>query len=98
MSISREEVQKIANLARLYFSEDELGAFTAQFQSILDYIELLKQADVEAVEPTSHVALTSDFEKHMYREDAVVESLPVETSLANAPDSASGHFRVPKVL
>jgi aspartyl-tRNA(Asn)/glutamyl-tRNA(Gln) amidotransferase subunit C len=98
VSITREEVLKIADLARLHFGEEELAAFTAQFQRILDYIEKLKEVDVENVEPTSHVSLAVDFEKHMYREDKVKESLPVELSLENAPDPASGHFRVPKVL
>ncbi len=98
VSITRAEVLKIADLAKLYFSEQELDAFTAQFQRILDYIEQLKQVNVENIEPTSHVSLTEDFEKHMFREDAVKPSLPVEESLANAPDPGSGHFRVPKVL
>ena len=98
MSITRDEVMKIANLARLYFSEEELDEFTTQFQGILDYIEQLKQVDVENIEPTSHVSLMADFEKHMFRDDEVRASLPVETSLANAPDSAAGHFRVPKVI
>ncbi len=98
MSISREEVLKIADLAKLYFSDEELDAFTAQFQRILDYIEQLKQVNVEGIEPTSHVSLSADFEKHLFREDVVQPSLPVEESLAGAPDSGSGHFRVPKVL
>ena len=98
MSITHDEVLKIANLARLHFSEEELSEFTTQFQSILDYIEQLKQVNVEDIEPTSHVTLMADFEKHMFREDEVQDSLPVETSLANAPDPAAGHFRVPKVL
>ena len=98
MSITHEEILKIADLARLHFSEEELGDFTARFQSILDYIEQLKQVDVEDIEPTSHVTLMADFEKHMFREDIVRASLPVETSLANAPDPAAGHFRVPKVI
>lgn len=98
MSVTREEVQKIAQLARLHFSEEDLVEFTSQFQRILDYIEQLKQADVENIEPTSHVSLAEDFEKHIFREDVVKPSLPVEKSLANAPDPGSGHFRVPKVL
>jgi aspartyl-tRNA(Asn)/glutamyl-tRNA(Gln) amidotransferase subunit C len=98
MSITREEVAKIADLARLHFNDDELEAFTAQFQSILDYVEQLRQVDVSNIEPTSHVSLARDFEKHMFREDEVQESLPVEESLANAPDPGSGHFRVPKVI
>jgi aspartyl-tRNA(Asn)/glutamyl-tRNA(Gln) amidotransferase subunit C len=98
MPITRADVEKIADLARLYFSQEEMDAFAVQFQSILDYIEQLKQVNVENIEPTSHVSLTADFEKHMFREDEVKPSLPVEESLANAPDSGSGHFRVPKVL
>ena len=98
MSITRAEVQKIADLAKLHFSEAELDAFTAQFQRILDYIEQLRQVDVADVEPTSHVSLTADFEKHVLREDEVKSSLPADQSLSNAPDPGSGHFRVPKVL
>ena len=98
MSISRNEVLKIADLAKLHFSEEELDALTSQFQRILDYIEQLKEANVEDIEPTSHVSLTADIEKHNLREDETKSSLPVEESLANAPDPGSGHFRVPKVL
>jgi aspartyl-tRNA(Asn)/glutamyl-tRNA(Gln) amidotransferase subunit C len=89
---------KIADLAKLHFSEQELDAFVAQFQRILDYVEQLKEVNVENIEPTSHVSLTADFEKHMFREDKVGESLKVDESLANAPDPGAGHFRVPKVL
>jgi aspartyl-tRNA(Asn)/glutamyl-tRNA(Gln) amidotransferase subunit C len=98
VSITRAEVIKIADLARLYFSEDELDAFTVQFQKILDYVEQLKQVPVEDIDPTSHVSLAADFEKYIFREDNVERSLPVEESLANAPDVGAGHFRVPKVL
>ena len=98
MAISRNEVLKIAELARLHFGEGEMDAFTVQFQNLLDYIEQLKQVDVDTVEPTSHVSLTKEFEKHIFREDKVEPSLPVEESLANAPDPGSGHFRVPKVI
>ena len=69
-----------------------------QFQSILDYVEQLKAVNVEDVEPTSHVSPASGFEERMFRDDEVGKSLPVEESLANAPDPGSGHFRVPKVL
>jgi aspartyl-tRNA(Asn)/glutamyl-tRNA(Gln) amidotransferase subunit C len=96
--ITRAEVMKIADLSRLHFNEDELDALTAQFQGILNYIEQLKQVDVSGINATSHIALAPDFEKHMFREDEVQASLPVEESLANAPDPGSGHFRVPKVI
>jgi aspartyl-tRNA(Asn)/glutamyl-tRNA(Gln) amidotransferase subunit C len=98
VSITRTEILKIADLAKLHFSEEELDAFVPQFQSILDYIEQLKEANIEEIEPTSYVSLTADFEKHLFREDEVRNSLPVDESLANAPDPGSGHFRVPKVI
>ncbi len=98
MAVTRDEVLRIAELAKLYFSEEELDAFTAQFQRILDYVEQLKEVNVENVEPTSHVALTEGFEQHMFREDEVRASLPVEESLAAAPDADLGHFCVPKVI
>jgi aspartyl-tRNA(Asn)/glutamyl-tRNA(Gln) amidotransferase subunit C len=98
MSVTREDVQKIAELANLYFSEEEMDAFVQQFQRILDYIEKLKKVPVDEIEPTSHVSLAADFEKHIFREDQVGHSLSVEESLANAPDSGSGHFVVPKVI
>ena len=98
MSVSRNDVMKIAELSRLYFSQQELDAFTSQFQRILDYIEKLKEADVEGVPPTSHVSLVPDFEKHIFREDQVRRSLSQGEALANAPDAREGQFRVPKVI
>ena len=98
MAVTREEVLKIAHLAKLHFDETELDAFTAQFQHILDYIEKLKEVNVEDVAPTSHVSLAGDFEKHIFREDAVRPSLSTEAALGNAPDGGNDHFRVPKVI
>ena len=89
---------KIAELAKLHFNEDEIEAFTGQFQRILEYIEKLKEVSVDGVEPTSHVSLTSGFEKHLFRPDEVRESLGSDIAVANAPDAKDGHFRVPKVL
>jgi aspartyl-tRNA(Asn)/glutamyl-tRNA(Gln) amidotransferase subunit C len=91
-------VLKIAELAKLHFDAEELESFIGQFQSIMEYVEQLKQVDVTGVEPTSHVSLASDFAKHIFREDEVRPSLPVEEGLANAPDHGADHFRVPKVL
>jgi len=98
MAITREEVLKIADLAKLHFSEAEIDAFVSQFQRILEYIEQLKEVDIKGVEPTSHVSLTADFEKHIFRDDEVCASLSMEDSLSGAPDAGSGYFRVPKVI
>ncbi len=98
MAITRDEVLKIAALARLHFSETELEAFTLQFERILDYVEKLKEVNVEGVPPTSHVSQVADFEGHTIREDQVQESLSADDALANAPDAREFQFRVPKVL
>jgi|WetSurMetagenome_2_1015567.scaffolds.fasta_scaffold55926_2 aspartyl-tRNA(Asn)/glutamyl-tRNA(Gln) amidotransferase subunit C len=98
VSITRAEVLKIADLAKLHYKDEELDAFVLQFQNILEYVEQLKEVDVENVPPTSHVSLASDFEKHIFREDEIRTSLPEDASLSNAPDPGAGHFRVPKVL
>jgi len=57
MTIDCTGVTKIAELARLEFSERELEEFTPQFRRILDYVEKLKEVSVEGVEPTSHASL-----------------------------------------
>jgi aspartyl-tRNA(Asn)/glutamyl-tRNA(Gln) amidotransferase subunit C len=98
VAITRAEVLKIADLAKLDFDASELEAFTLQFQHILDYIEKLKGVSIEGVEPTSHVSLTEDFDKHIFRPDITRPSLSAEEALENAPDQGDGHFRVPRVI
>jgi aspartyl-tRNA(Asn)/glutamyl-tRNA(Gln) amidotransferase subunit C len=98
VAITRQEVLKIADLAKLQLSEAELEAFTVQFQRILEYIEKLKEVDVEGVEPTSHVSLTRDLDRSLFRDDETRPSLLANRALANAPDPAKDHFRVPKVI
>ncbi len=98
MAVSRSDVLKIAELARLEFSEAELEEFTVQFQRILDYVDKLKEVDVQGIEPTSHVAMVAGTSDCIFRDDVTRPSLPVTEALANAPDPGSDHFRVPKVL
>ena len=98
MAVNREEVLKIAELAKLYFSAEGLDGFIVQFQRILDYVAQIKEVNLDDVEPTSHVSLTPDFDRYMFREDEVKPSLTVDESLANAPDASSGYFCVPKVI
>ena len=97
MSIDREGVHRIAELAKLEFGEQDLESFTPQFRRILEYIETLKEVNVEGVEPTSH-ASAGQGSAAALREDRLRPSLPAEEALGNAPDPGSGHFRVPKVL
>ena len=97
MSIDRADVLRIAELAKLDFSEGDLEAFTPQFQRILDYIETLKEVSVEGVDPTSHASAGLEGGTPL-RGDHARLSLPVDDALRNAPDPGSDHFRVPRVL
>ena len=94
MAITRDEVLYIAKLARLEFSDEEVEEFTHQLGRILDYINKLKELDVDHVEPSYHVLeLVS-----VMREDEVKEGLSQEEALANAPDAKNGFFRVPRII
>jgi aspartyl-tRNA(Asn)/glutamyl-tRNA(Gln) amidotransferase subunit C len=94
MKITKAEVEHVALLARLEFSETEVERFTTQLNSILDYMDKLKELDTTKVEPTFHAVAR----KNVFREDAVLPSLPQDLSLRNAPDGDRGFFRVPKII
>ncbi len=94
MKISKQEVEHVAKLARLELSEQEKEKLTDQLSNILTYVEKLNELDTKGVEPTSHVL---DI-KNVMREDIGAPSLPQERALANAPDKAAGHYKVPKII
>lgn len=94
MKLSSQEVEYVANLARLEISDEEKEKFTSQLNDILLYIDKLNKLDTEGVAPMSHaIAVTNAF-----REDKIADSLGTEKSLANAPDARGEFFRVPKVI
>lgn len=92
--INRDEVVYVANLARLTLDGEAVGKFTAQLNDILLYMEKLNEVDTTGVAPMSHAIAR----KNAFRPDAVTESLPVDGSLANAPDARGNCFEVPKVI
>lgn len=92
--ITRADVEKVAKLARLQLSDAEVEEFTGQLGSILGYFEKLSELDTEGVEPLAHCLPISN----VLREDEPKESLGVERTLANAPDTDGEFFRVPKIL
>jgi aspartyl-tRNA(Asn)/glutamyl-tRNA(Gln) amidotransferase subunit C len=94
MKISRQEVEHVANLARLRFEEAELERFTHQLNAILSYIDKLNELETSGVEPTYHVLDLVN----VFREDEVQASLPREMALANAPERANGFFKVPRII
>jgi aspartyl-tRNA(Asn)/glutamyl-tRNA(Gln) amidotransferase subunit C len=94
MKISKPEVEHVALLARLKFSEAEKERFTTQLNSILEYMDKLKELDTSPVEPTFHAVAR----RNVFREDRVLPSSPQDLTLNNAPDGDRGFFRVPKII
>ncbi len=98
MAITADDIRKIANLAHLEISEEEVALYTPQMASILTYIDQLNELDTSSVEAALG-GLTAEGElTKSLREDVVQNSLGQENALSQAPDANSGHFRVPKVL
>jgi aspartyl-tRNA(Asn)/glutamyl-tRNA(Gln) amidotransferase subunit C len=94
MKITKQEVEHVAKLGRLELAEREKESLTNQLSSILTYIEKLNELDTGGVEPTSHVLDISN----VMRDDTPRASLPQERALANAPEKAAGHYKVPKII
>ncbi len=97
MSITPKEVRRIAELAHLEFSPDELQRFVAQFQRILDYFEQLQQVDTKGVAPTYH-GLAEIPGEGAVRPDRTRPSLAPEAVLEGSPKAQKGYFRVPRVI
>lgn len=94
MEITQDEVEKVAQLARLRITADELAAFAQQLNTILKYVEQLKAISTDGVDQTATVLAQAN----VLRDDEVRPSLPVEQALANAPEAVDGAFRVPKII
>lgn len=98
MKIKESDIEKIAELAHLEITPDEVAMFTPQMTEIVTYVEQLNALDTRAVEP-SLGGLTPEGEAtDASRDDLVSPSLGQKLALEEAPDAAAGHFRVPKVL
>jgi aspartyl-tRNA(Asn)/glutamyl-tRNA(Gln) amidotransferase subunit C len=94
MSLTIEQVEHIAELARLALTEEEKALYRGQLSAILEYAAILQGVDTSAIPPTATVLPL----RNVMREDAVAPSLPVEDVLANAPDAEDGCFRVTAIL
>ena len=94
MDLSREEVSKVALLARLRLSTAELDTFTGQLNSIVGFVARLQELDTADVEPLAHGVEV----RNVFRDDVRTESLPREAALANAPKRNADSFLVPAVL
>jgi len=98
MPINEADVEKVAQLAHMEITPEELKIFAPQMAEIVSYVEQLNEVATSNVTPALGGLTPEGEATDSSRDDIVEPSLGQKTALADAPDAASGHFRVPKVL
>ena len=98
MPITESDIEKIAQLAHLEITREELRVFAPQIAEIVSYVDQLNALNTSDVEPSLGGLTPEGEQTDSARDDAVAPSLGQKVALAEAPDAAAGHFRVPKVL
>jgi aspartyl-tRNA(Asn)/glutamyl-tRNA(Gln) amidotransferase subunit C len=93
-TIDANTVRRIAHLARLRLTDDEIARITAELAGIVEYVRTLGELDTKEVAPTAHPLSI----ENVFRCDEPQASVDVEDALMNAPDRHGEFFRVPKVL
>ncbi len=94
MALSTEDVRKVALLARLRLDDEETERMQQQLSSILDYMAMLGEVDVDGVAPTAQVTDVVN----VVRPDEVRPSLPVDDALSGAPARVGDYFKVKPVF
>ena len=92
--ISRDDVAKVAHLARLRLTDDELTTYTSQLDAILDHAADVEALELDDVEPTAHPVPL----RNVFRPDVVAPSLDRDEVLSQAPAQEADGFRVPAIL
>ena len=95
MSLTRQDVEKIAHLARLAITEQEMPVYVTSLSSIVDFVDELSRADVGGVEPMAHPL---DGQRQRLRPDVVTETDHHEKYQRNAPSVQAGLYVVPRVI
>lgn len=94
MSVSKKDVEHVAELARLYFTEEEKVDLIQDLNNILGYIEKLNELDTE----NDDIIVNPYYIENKLREDEVKPSMELNEVLANAPSKLEEYFLVPKVI
>ena len=94
MSVDEATVRRVARLARIAVTDEEARRLQGELSGILDWVEQLREVDVEGVEPMTSVVQTA----MKKRADTVTEGGTPEKILANAPAAEDNFFVVPKVV
>jgi aspartyl-tRNA(Asn)/glutamyl-tRNA(Gln) amidotransferase subunit C len=92
--IDRKVVAHVARLARIAVPEDQLDTLARELAAIVGYVEQIQGLDLEDVPPLSH----GGDARNVFRDDAVLPSLPLDRALQNAPARQGGSFQVPRVI
>jgi aspartyl-tRNA(Asn)/glutamyl-tRNA(Gln) amidotransferase subunit C len=92
--IARDEVERIAALARLSMDDGEIDRMQRDLAAILSYVEVLAAVDTTGVEPTSHVIPLAT----PMRADLAEPAMDPARAVANAPEASDSAFVVPKVI
>lgn len=93
--LSREDILKLARLARLRLSDDEVLKYQAELSEIIDYVALLDNADTAGLNPTYQVTSLTN----VTRADAVIDyGATPEELLKNAPDTKNGLIKVRRMI
>ncbi|MCT7958545.1 Asp-tRNA(Asn)/Glu-tRNA(Gln) amidotransferase subunit GatC [Laspinema palackyanum] len=92
--IDREQIRKVAHLARLELTEAEEEQFTTQVGSILEYFEQLSELDTENIKPTTRAIDVSN----VTRPDELQPFTDLQSIMNAAPDVEGEYFKVPKIL
>jgi aspartyl-tRNA(Asn)/glutamyl-tRNA(Gln) amidotransferase subunit C len=92
--IEREDVLRMARLARLELSEEEIELYLRDLNNFLASGRKLQRVDVSGIEGTSHAVAVNQ----VLRSDVVGESLPREAVLEAGPDVVDGYFKVPRIV
>ena len=97
MKITEEEIRRVADLANLALTEDEITRMAKDLSGVLTHVDKLNELDTSGVEPTAQVLFDADPTATL-REDVERPPLSNQDALANAPIAGAGYFKVPKVI
>ena len=94
MKITKEQVEHVANLARLNLTEEEKELMIKDMEAIIDFANQINELDISNINPTAHVIPINN----VFREDVVKPSIDREELLSNAPNKENGCFSVPRIV
>ncbi len=94
MKVTRDVIEYVAHLGRIELDPNEIERYTAQLDSILEYMDKLNSLDTSGIEPMTHAIPNVN----VFREDSVAQSFSTEESVKNAPERKGSFFKVPPII